>query len=370
MKRILFVNNFALGGGVESVMKTIIFNLPKNEFEITIFNFLKDNKFSEVYDSSVNYIYEFDIEKKMWRELGRNVISDIINAREKEIIEKLDSKDFDIVVAMQEGMPAKYVSKLKCKNKIAWIHINYQFSEHTRAVFSPKEELECMKKFNKVVCVSEATKKIFIEKIGDSGNLCVRYNPINIYGLIEKSKESIDFEMPNDRLNFITLGRLDKQKGYDRLIESANKLLEEGKKFNLYIIGEGEKAYSEYLKNKVKFKENICFLGGKINPFPYLIKADCYVCASIWEAHSMSIQEAIILKMPIVMTNYLGAEEAFENGKAGIIVEDSEKGIYNGMLEILNHKEKLKEYKKYLEQSNYAEIEKRMENIIQLFKNE
>ena len=57
MKRILFVNNFALGGGVESVMKTIIFNLPKNEFEITIFNFLKDNKFSEVYDSSVNYIY-------------------------------------------------------------------------------------------------------------------------------------------------------------------------------------------------------------------------------------------------------------------------------------------------------------------------
>lgn len=367
MKKILFINQFILVCGVERVMRDIIFNLPKNEFEVTIFTFLKDDDFSKVYDSSINYMYEFNIEKNVWSEIGRREIFNIINAREKEILERLNKENFDIVIAMQEGISAKFASKLNCKNKFAWVHINYQFANHTELVFKPEEEFECMKRFNKVVCVSEATKRVFIEKIGDTKNLCVRYNPVDNHKIIEKSKEKIDFKMANDRLNFITVGRLAEEKGYDRLINAANRLLEDGHKFNLYIIGDGLNGYKKYLKNKVEFKDNIYILGNKINPYPYLLKADCFVNSSTWEAYSVAVQEAIILHLPVIMTNYLGAEESIKNGKEGIIVENSEKGIYDGMLEILNNKEKLVEYKKYLEQDNYVKIEKRINDIIELF---
>lgn len=367
MKKILFVNHFALNSGVERVMEDIIFNLSKDNFEITIFNFLKDENFDKVYSSNINYMYEFNIDPNAWTYLGSKEIFEIINSREKEILKKLNDKNFDIVIAMQEGLPAKFVSKLECKNKFAWIHINYLFSNHTEAVFDKKEELECMKKFQKVVCVSRGTKEAFIKKIGDSGNLCVRYNPVDNNKIIEKSKKEIDFSFPKDTINFITVGRLAEQKGYDRLISAANKLLEKGLKFNLYIIGDGKRSYKEYLMNKVKFNENIHFLGNIENPFPYLIRANCFICSSIWEAHGVAVQEAIVLHLPIIMTNYLGADEAFESGKAGIIVDNSEEGIYNGMLEILKNNKLLTKYRKYLEKDTYIKVEERIKAILELF---
>lgn len=367
MKKILFFNLVLFAGGVEKVMKDIVENLPEDEFEVTIFTFFKEEIFEEIYSSKIRYMYEFDCDVTTINEIGFSGVYEIIDLREKEILDKLNKENFDIVVAMKEGVSVKFVSKLNCENKICWIHINYKEQKYTQKIFNKKEELKCMRKFKKAVCVSKATRDIFIEEIGDSGNLCVKYNPIDNNQILEKSKEKIDFDFPKDMLNFITVGRLSEQKGYDRLIEATNKLLDKGFKFKLYIIGDGVTSYKRSLMNKVRYRENIKFLGNIQNPYPYLKKADCFVCSSNWEAYGVAIQEAIILHLPIIMTNYRGAEEAFENGTAGIIVDNSEQGIYDGMLEILNNKEKLEEYKKYLEQDKYVTVEQRMKDILEVF---
>ena len=67
------------------------------------------------------------------------------------------------------------------------------------------------------------------------------------------------------------------------------------------------------------------------------------------------------------MTDCPGATEVFENGKQGIIVENSENGIYNGMKEILENKQKLEEYKRYLKKDRYVKLEERLKSIIDLF---
>ncbi len=367
MKKILFVTEVMAGGGVGTVLKDIVKNLPKEDFNVTIFSFFKDETFYKIYDNNINYIYEFEVDSININRLSFKDREDIIKARENEVIEKLNNEKFDIVVSIKEGRITKFVSNLECKNKFSFVHVNYKEGYYTNAYFTEKEELECMKKFKKIICVSKNVKQTIIEKIGDPGNLCVKYNPIDNNKIIEKSKENIDFDLPKNKLNFITVGRLAEQKGYDRLIDVSNKLLDEGFDFNLYIIGFGEIGNLQRLKNRVKYQNNIQFLDRKLNPYPYMVKSDCFICSSIWEAYGIAIQESIILHVPVLMTDCPGATEVFENGKQGIIVENSENGIYNGMKEILENKQKLEEYKRYLKKDRYVKLEERLKSIIDLF---
>lgn len=361
--KILFVNDFfVLAGGAEKVMLDIIKNMP-NENEITIFTFFKDNNFEKIYDYDIKYIYEI-----VSAETNDDKLLEVIQSRGKAIIEKLNQEKFDIVVAMKEGYCTKFVSELDCENKFGWVHTNYRDNYWTGKVFNSKEEFKCLEKFKKIICVSKDVKNTIINRIGDTNNLCVRYNPVDNNKIVNLSKENIEFCTPSNTLNFITVGRIDPQKGFDRLINVANKLLDNNYKFNLYIIGDTDDLqYKNKLKDSVKYKDNIIFLGKKINPFPYIKKADCYISSSIWESFGVAIQEAIILHTPVIMTNCLGAIEIFRNNEYGIIVENSEEGIYKGMLSILDNPNILKEYKKYLKLDNYVTVEKRINEIIELF---
>lgn len=68
------------------------------------------------------------------------------------------------------------------------------------------------------------------------------------------------------------------------------------------------------------------------------------------------------------MTKCLGAIEMFEDEKAGLIVENSEDGIYRGILNILNDRKRLDEYCKYLELDKYVKVEQRINDIMGIFK--
>ncbi len=58
----------------------------------------------------------------------------------------------------------------------------------------------------------------------------------------------------------------------------------------------------------------------------------------------------------------------FEDEKAGLIVENSEDGIYRGILNILNDRKRLDEYCKYLELDKYVKVEQRINDIMGIFK--
>ena len=54
-------------------------------------------------------------------------------------------------------------------------------------------------------------------------------------------------------------------------------------------------------------------MGVKENPYPYIKKADIYVQPSRYEGKSIAIDEAKILKKPIVVTNFSTAKDQIEN---------------------------------------------------------
>jgi glycosyltransferase involved in cell wall biosynthesis len=85
-------------------------------------------------------------------------------------------------------------------------------------------------------------------------------------------------------------------------------------------------------------------LGFTDNPYPYFKNADFYILSSRYEGFPTVIFEAITLKKKIISTEVSGANEMLNDGELGLIVENSEEGIYNGMKKALSEPEFFNKY--------------------------
>ena len=89
-------------------------------------------------------------------------------------------------------------------------------------------------------------------------------------------------------------------------------------------------------------------LGFTSNPYPYFSQADFYILSSRYEGFPTVLFEAITLKKNIIATDVSGVAEMLENGRLGLIVENSENSIYKGMEQALLHPESFKTYENNL----------------------
>ena len=105
------------------------------------------------------------------------------------------------------------------------------------------------------------------------------------------------------------------------------------------------------LQKDLGVTESSTLVGFTDNPYPLIKNADFYVLSSRYEGFPTVLFEAITLKKKIIATDVSGVREMLENGKLGLIVENSEEGIYAGMKKALveqnafqNFEENLKNY--------------------------
>jgi glycosyltransferase involved in cell wall biosynthesis len=89
-------------------------------------------------------------------------------------------------------------------------------------------------------------------------------------------------------------------------------------------------------------------LGFTENPYPYFKNSDFYILSSRYEGFPTVLFEAITLKKNIIATDVSGVREMLENGKLGLIVENSEEGIYEGMKKALTNPEYFEKYQENL----------------------
>lgn len=122
----------------------------------------------------------------------------------------------------------------------------------------------------------------------------------------------------NDKIHFLYLGRIMREKGIGELFEAAERLQREGVEFVLDLVGFFEDEY----KNQVEHlqKEGIVrFYGFQENPKPYYAQADCVVLPSYHEGMSNVLLEAAATGRAIITTDIPGCREAVDNGKSGML---------------------------------------------------
>lgn len=122
----------------------------------------------------------------------------------------------------------------------------------------------------------------------------------------------------NDKIHFLYLGRIMREKGIDELFEAAERLQREGVEFVLDLVGFFEDEYKKQVQHLQK-EGIVRFYGFQENPKPYYAQADCVVLPSYHEGMSNVLLEAAATGRAIITTDIPGCREAVDNGKSGML---------------------------------------------------
>lgn len=149
----------------------------------------------------------------------------------------------------------------------------------------------------------------------------------------EIKKKSIGhFPYHDNEFVIVTVARLNNVKGIDLAIEAGNILKKKGLKFKWYILGEGnQRGELENLISKYNLENYIILMGNVDNPYPYIKSCYVYVQPSRFEGKSNSVNEAKVLEVPIIITNYPSSKDQIINNYNGLIVEISSESIAEGI---------------------------------------
>lgn len=341
MKKVLFITPTLGMGGTNSSLSAIFTWLQKQDMMIDVFALthqgkglisytyknalLKENMFLSAYicnyseTKGLRKLYVFLV--KLLKRLSIIIGYDLEGAINRYVVKKIerDSK-YDIVVAFQEGATTKFASLFNCKNKIAWIHCDYN-----RYLPLNKTEESLYVRYNKIVCVSKYTKSVFCRRYPMfARNTIAIHNILDLDRIKQLSTESIeDIRFKNEDFTILSVGRITPIKQFNLIPHIARQLIAKGVKIKWYILGfsSDDNELNTIIENIKKYDvlNIVTWLGNKPNPYPYFIKSDLLVTLSISEACPMIFNEANILKLPIVTTNFGSADEFIQNGLNGTI---------------------------------------------------
>ncbi|MCM3585207.1 CDP-glycerol glycerophosphotransferase family protein [Mesobacillus maritimus] len=140
----------------------------------------------------------------------------------------------------------------------------------------------------------------------------------------------------DNQIRFVNMGRLSPEKGQDNLIIAFTNIHKKYPNSQLYILGKGPlKDPLQKLIEELGMTDSIHLMGQLENPFVFMEKCDCFVLSSHYEGQPMVLLEAMTLGMKIIATDIVANRTVLENGKYGMLVENSISGLEKGMTSII-----------------------------------
>ncbi len=361
MKKILFAAHSLGLGGIETALITLLEELVKKDYEITLVLEKKEGIFLDTLNPKIKVIeYTPSINKIV-------PIRKIINMCKQLKFKIKYQNKFDFAAAYATySLSNGFVARTASQNSALWVHLDYltQNDNNKEKAKSYYKELKC-EEFKQIVFVSKESRDNFIKLLPHCKNKAIYCNNlIDGKKIIEKSQENVSKEpqetvankeqtRKDDIVTFLNVGRHDeRQKKLSRLIEAAEMLKNEGLKFRILFVGDGKdnNLYRQMVENK-KLEDTIIFLGKKKNPYPYYKISDCVVLTSDYEGYPVVFLESMILKTPIITTNVSDYEQI--EGKYGVVTSKQVDDIYSAMKKFIQNGFELKEefdYKKYNEE--------------------
>lgn len=356
MKKVMFMINSLNGGGAEKVLQTLLANLDYCKYDVTVYSMHRENIAELDYPSQIHYKVVFDRyagKNALWRrvrEFAGKVKGKLFTIVPPKLFYTLFFHEkYDVEIAFIEGESTKIISGStnRQSKKYAWVHIDLQQNPWTDFLYqSVEDERAHYEVFDKILCVSESVRSAFLSKYGVSPEkTAVQYNPIDRAEILRKAQ--LPCEVAGKAVfRMIAVGRLVNQKGFDRLIKIAAKLRDDGFRFELLILGEGEdRPMLEGLIQELDLENVVCLLGFHANPYSIMATGDLLVCSSRSEGFSTVVTEGVILGLPVVSTDCAGIREIFGPAQCGMITENSSEDLYAALKKILDAPQQLKRFR-------------------------
>ncbi len=385
-KNVLFVVDERRMGGVSVLLEDMMNMIDLNKYNIDILSLHNNGEmlenlpkgvnliFGTPYFDAVDFTYQEVIKKHNFNLLLKKIqiVFDMkTNNIGKRIIrerKKILNKKYDVEIAFKDGFTALFTGFGDSKKKVHWLHYEYKKT-------NPNEKYDALFKrvfqlFDEIVAVSNGVMEAFNALYNLEEKTHVIFNLVDTNKIMEKSREKCEVKLNNEDLNFVSVGRLHPMKGYDRLIKVINRIKEEKKlpdNFMLRIYGNGSMLTElNELISKFQLDTHVKLMGQVMNPFKYLKNSDLFILCSSYEPFGLVMVEAMATGVPVLATENSATSRIIDNKKNGYIVENSEHGLYTGLIYLFSHLDELDKYKKNLKNYKYdnTKIIKQIEDVL------
>lgn len=332
-------------GGAERVLVNLLGKLDYNRYEVDLcvvenrgifLNQIPQQvKLVTIFNSSlfckilVNLHIRFNIN---W--LYKWIVNSRIPGNYHIGISFLDSSFTDILFFLDD----------KISKRIAWVHSSYQtynnFGKFYKGAYKDRLVQKRYGKLDHIIFVSNDSMQEFEEIFVIKTPKSVIYNVLDTKKIYKLADYPINEEFDENLINIIAMGVLLPVKGYDLLIKAASLLKKDGLRFKIRILGNGflEQELLLLIKN-LELEDVIELKGFHINPYPFLKQSDVFVMTSLSEGLPTALGEAMILGLPVVVTDCSGCRELVDEGQYGVMADKTAEGIYSGLKTLINNSE-------------------------------
>lgn len=318
MKNILIViPNLNSSGGTERAA-TNLANMLLSDYRVTILSLTRQLDKSLYYiNPQVRVIYQ-DISSK-----SDNVLKKFEWSYRcyKTVSKIIKNYDINIVIGLTHNINT-IISMLNRSNikTIGCEHIDYNsIPKNSRLIIK-----KTYPKLNALIVLSEHASKA-VEYLND--------NIIIIPNSLPFESNTVS-KLSNSKI--LMVGRLSKEKGYERVIPLSKYLLKKYPTWSIYIFGDGE-IRDELKKIIIKDKLHNIKLNNPVeNIKAEYLNASIFLSTSYNEALPMVFLEAMSCGLPIISYKNQGTDALIDNNIDGIVVESNNELIVN-MDELINN---------------------------------
>lgn len=374
-KKILFVNDEMVMGGVARILCTLLKLLDRDKYEIDLLvlhkhgdllrevpediNIIEGTKFFNTIDIPLKECNISNVFSKL-----RLLMSMKTGSIKEKIVEerkKILNKHYDIEFAAKEGFCTIFTAYGDSDKKINWVQTDYKINNF--AIHHMDLMKDALKNIDHNIACSKQVEKSFKE-VFEVSNICTIHNPVDNERIKSLSEEKLNSIIRVDKINLIAVARFHPQKALHRIINAFAKYKEY---YTLTIIGDG--VLNDNLHSLAKLlnvHDEINWYGIMDNPYHFIKESDLFVMSSLYEGYPTITVESLISSTPVLSTKVAGIEEQINKKEYGYIVDNTDDAIENKLNELKNKKVELQEYKQLL-QNYYYDNESILNQYYRLF---
>lgn len=334
---ILFIQDRLVCGGAEQALFDLANLMDQETFDVTVLVQKPGGPWDQKFrDGGVRVIYDYSCRKATLNPVtkAQNISKKLRTAAAyKKGGQGLLDVVFpgaDIVVSysMWDHALCGFAQGAK---SVKFIHGNMQTNEQFRNLILRDEAL--LPRYSRIVCVSQASRDAFVAITGRSQGVEMHFNPIDSDSVCAKAAQDVD--LPGDLPIICAVGRLAKEKGFERLIVIHKRLIEQGILHRLVIVGDGpDRDYIHRIVRAVDAQDTVILAGYQENPYPYMKNSRFVVCSSFTEGLPVIAMEALCLGVPMV-ASVPSVGEVFGNEPCGLITENDNASLMAGIRKAL-----------------------------------
>ncbi len=159
-------------------------------------------------------------------------------------------------------------------------------------------------------------------------------NNVSVLPILIETGQFTETKKPknSDIINILTVSRLEKEKDLTTAIEAFAKLVVHTDAVYT-IVGDGtERAKLENLCRDLKIEDRVVFVGWQNNLTKFYEEADIYLSTSLYEGYGMSVVEAGLAGLGLVLSDAGVANSVFKNEESAIICRPRDvAGFFNAL---------------------------------------